>query len=98
MAWPSAFWIKVGSPVSFNVSGYPDRTFEGKITRVNPIADPTTGQVRVAVSLPNAANNLVGGLFAEGRVASERRNVLVAPTSAVAVSAVAARKRRRERP
>ena len=27
--------------------------------------DPTTGQVRVVVSLPNTGNNLVGGLFAE---------------------------------
>ena len=80
--------IKVGAPVSFNVSGYPDRTFEGRITRVNPLADPTTGQVRIAVSLPNTGNNLVGGLFAEGRVASERRNVLVAPTSAVDVTGI----------
>jgi RND family efflux transporter MFP subunit len=80
--------VKVGLPVAFSVSGYPDRTFEGKITRINPTADPTTGQVRVVVSLPNAGNNLVGGLFAEGRVASERRNVLVAPTSAVDVTGI----------
>jgi RND family efflux transporter MFP subunit len=80
--------IKLGSPVLFNVSGYPDRSFTGKITRVNPIADPTTGQVRVVVSVPNAGNDLVGGLFAEGRVASERRNALVAPTSAVDVTGV----------
>ena len=80
--------IKIGSPVSFSVSGYPDRAFTGKITRINPIADPTTGQVRVVVSVPNAGNNLVGGLFAEGRVASERRNVLVVPTTAVDVTGV----------
>jgi membrane fusion protein, multidrug efflux system len=80
--------VKLGSPVAFSVSGYPDRSFEGKITRINPIADPTTGQVRVMVSVPNAGNNLVGGLFAEGRVASERRNVLVAPTSAVDVTGI----------
>lgn len=80
--------IKLGAPVAFSVSGYPDRAFTGKITRVNPIADPTTGQVRVVVSLPNSGNNLVGGLFAEGRVASERRNALVAPTSAVDVTGI----------
>ena len=80
--------IKIGSPVSFSVSGYPEREFTGKITRINPTADPTTGQVRVVVSVPNAGNNLVGGLFAEGRVASERRNALVAPTTAVDVTGV----------
>lgn len=80
--------VKVGAPVSFSVSGYPDRTFTGKVTRINPVADPTTGQVRVVVSIPNASNNLVGGLFAEGRVASERRDALVAPSSAVDVTGV----------
>ena len=80
--------IKVGSPVQFSVSGYPDRAFTGRITRVNPIADPTTGQVRVVVALPNSGNNLVGGLFAEGRVASERRTALVAPSSAIDITGV----------
>ena len=80
--------IRVGSPVKFSVSGYPDRSFDGRITRINPIADPTTGQVRVVVSVPNAGNNLVGGLFAEGRVASESRRALVAPAGAVDLTGV----------
>jgi len=80
--------VKLGSPVTFSVSGYPDRTFTGKVARINPVADPTTGQVRIVVSIPNASNNLVGGLFAEGRVASERRTALVAPTGAVDVTGV----------
>jgi RND family efflux transporter MFP subunit len=80
--------IRIGLPVKFSVSGYPERAFTGKITRINPIADPTTGQVRVVVSLPNTGNNLVGGLFAEGRVASERRNALVVPIEAVDVTGV----------
>ena len=80
--------IKIGAPVLFSVSGYPNRSFTGKITRINPVADASTGQVRVVVSVPNAGNNLVGGLFAEGRVAAERRNALVAPASAVDVTGV----------
>ena len=80
--------IRIGSPVLFSVSGYPNRSFTGKITRINPVADPSTGQVRVVVSVPNAGNNLVGGLFAEGRVAAERRNALVAPANAVDVTGV----------
>jgi membrane fusion protein (multidrug efflux system) len=80
--------IKVGAPVMFSVSGYPERSFNGRINRINPTADPATGQVRVVVSLPNAGNNLVGGLFAEGRVATERRNALVVPANAVDVTGV----------
>ncbi len=75
--------MRVGAPVRFAVSGYPNRSFEGRVTRVNPVADPTTRQVRLLVSVPNAGGQLVGGLFAEGRVASERRAALVAPLGAL---------------
>jgi RND family efflux transporter MFP subunit len=75
--------VRVGAPVSFAVSGYPGRRFEGRVTRLNPTADPATGQVGLTVSVPNARNNLVGGLFADGRVASERRTGLTAPFTAV---------------
>jgi RND family efflux transporter MFP subunit len=77
--------IRVGAPVSFRVSGYPDRAFVGRITRINPEADASTGQVRVVVSIPNSGGGLVGGLFAEGRVASEKRSGLTAPATAVDV-------------
>ena len=75
--------VRVGAPVRFTVNGYPGRAFEGRVTRVNPVADPTTRQVRLLVSVANESGALVGGLFAEGRVASERRTGLVAPAAAV---------------
>jgi len=75
--------VRIGAPVAFTVNGYPGRRFDGRVTRINPTADPSTGQVRIVVSVPNAAGNLVGGLFADGRVASERRTGLTAPFTAV---------------
>jgi RND family efflux transporter MFP subunit len=45
--------VRVGMPVQFRVNGYGDREFEGRITRVNPVADPTTRQVRIVASIPN---------------------------------------------
>jgi RND family efflux transporter MFP subunit len=75
--------VRVGMPVQFRVNGYGDREFEGRITRVNPVADPTTRQVRIVASIPNAGSALVGGLFAEGRVASETRDGIVLPQNAV---------------
>ncbi|HET9635124.1 MAG TPA: efflux RND transporter periplasmic adaptor subunit [Gemmatimonadaceae bacterium] len=77
--------IRVGVPVAFTVSGYPGRQFVGHITRVNPTADPTTRQVRIYVSIPNAGRTLVGGLFASGRVSTATKNGLVVPASAVDV-------------
>jgi RND family efflux transporter MFP subunit len=75
--------VRVGMPVEFRVTGYPTRTFSGRITRVNPTADPATRQVKILASIPNAGNTLVGGLFAEGRVASEARTVPMVPLAAV---------------
>jgi membrane fusion protein, multidrug efflux system len=75
--------IRTGIPVTFTVQGYPGRAFEGKITRINPTADPATGQVKVVVAVGNSSNALVGGLFADGRVSSESRTGLTAPYSAV---------------
>ncbi|HEX2723500.1 MAG TPA: efflux RND transporter periplasmic adaptor subunit [Gemmatimonadaceae bacterium] len=75
--------VRVGAPVSFTVNGYPGRTFTGRVTRVNPTADPATRQVRVVISIPNAEGRLVGGLFAQGRLASESRTGMVVPVTAV---------------
>ena len=75
--------VRVGLPVEFKVNGYPTRTFTGRITRVNPTADPATRQVKILAMIPNTGNTLVGGLFAEGRVSSETRTAPMVPLGAV---------------
>jgi membrane fusion protein, multidrug efflux system len=75
--------IRTGMPVAFQVSGYNDRTFTGTVTRVSPVADPTTRQVMILASIPNSAGTLVGGLFAEGRVNADTRSALVLPATAI---------------
>ncbi len=75
--------VRVGMPVEFKVNGYENRAFTGRITRVNPTADPATGQVRITAAIPNAGNTLVGGLFAEGRVSTESRQASMIQQSAV---------------
>ncbi|MEP6619633.1 MAG: efflux RND transporter periplasmic adaptor subunit [bacterium] len=75
--------VRIGMPVVFKVTGYPGRSFTGKVTRVNPVADPTTRQVKITAEVPNAGNALVGGLFAEGRVATESKNAPMVQASAV---------------
>jgi membrane fusion protein, multidrug efflux system len=75
--------LRVGAPVSFALNGYPDRTFEGRITRISPVADAVTRQVGIIAEVPNRDGRLVGGLFAEGRVASDVRDAIVLPEVAV---------------
>lgn len=80
--------IRVGSPVRFSVNGYPDKEFLGKITRINPTADPTTRQVKIYASVPNTSGRLVGGLFANGSVSTDTRVGLMVPDKAVDQSGV----------
>jgi RND family efflux transporter MFP subunit len=75
--------IHVGTRVSFDIRGYPNRSFEGHISRISPSADPSTRQVRVIASIPNAGSTLVAGLFASGRAASESATGLVVAASAI---------------
>jgi RND family efflux transporter MFP subunit len=75
--------IKVGLPVQFQVRGYPDQPFTGRIERISPSADPVTRQVSIFVTIPNTSGRLVAGLFAEGRVSQQSRRALVVPLTAV---------------
>jgi RND family efflux transporter MFP subunit len=77
--------LRVGDPVEFSVNAYPDRTFTGRVERINPAADPNTRQVRIYVAIPNVGGRLVAGLFAEGRVATDARSAVVAPQNAIDV-------------
>lgn len=75
--------VRVGMRATFSVSGYGARKFDGRITSVNPSADPATGQVRIYASIPNGSGQLVAGLYAQGRVATATRRALSAPATAV---------------
>jgi membrane fusion protein (multidrug efflux system) len=75
--------LSPGTPVYFTVQGWPDRQFEGRVERVAPAVDPGSRQIPVLVSIPNEGGELLAGLFAEGRVATERREGFVVPTDAV---------------
>ncbi len=74
--------VRVGAPVLFSVNGS-DRVLEGKITRVNPMVDAQTKQVKLLASVPNASGELVAGLFVEGRIAADKRVGVMVPQRAV---------------
>jgi RND family efflux transporter MFP subunit len=78
--------LKIGTAVEFEVRGYPGQVFDGHIERIAPSADPVTRQVTIFVDVPNTRRQLVAGLFAEGRVTSERRQAVVVPATAVDTS------------
>jgi len=79
-----AVGIRRGMPVEFTVDAYPGRTLRGEVARVEPTADPGTRQVGVYVRLPNQDRELVGGLYAAGRILTgESREAVVVPIDAL---------------
>ncbi len=78
--------LKEKTAVDFTVAGFANRRFRGEITRINPAVDPSTGQVRVYVDIPNEAGPLISGLFAQGRVETLTAKGLVLPADAVDLS------------
>lgn len=74
--------LKIGTPIEFAVAGT-DRRVTGRIDRINPVVDPSTRQVRIYASVPNADLAFTAGLFAEGRVATTTKRAVAVPITAV---------------
>ncbi len=81
----AAAGVRVGQKVTFTLDAVPGRSFEGRIARIDPVADPGTRQVGVYAQLPNGDHHLVAGQYAHGRIAAGGASTqgLAVPSSAV---------------
>lgn len=76
--------IKVGQAVRFTVDGFGSRPFEGKVERINPVAEAGSRSLIVYLSVPNPDGSLKGGMFAKGTLVLDVNAALpVVPLSAV---------------
>ena len=80
----SSALIKTGQAVTITVEGLPNRSFDGVVERVNPVAVAGTRTIPVYVSLDNAEGLLRGGMFAVGQiVVAEQADALAVPKAAI---------------
>lgn len=76
--------IFLGQSARAAFDALPDRVFTGKITQINPSADPLSRQFAVRVSLDNRQNLIKPGMFARVTLETERvRSAVVVPREAV---------------
>jgi len=76
--------LKLGQATRMRTDVFPDATWDGEITAVNPEVDAATRNVRVRATFPNAEGRLRPGMFANVVVlSSEQRSVLIIPATAV---------------
>jgi RND family efflux transporter MFP subunit len=76
--------VKVGQVAQFKVDGFGDRTFDGRIARINPAADPGSRSITLYVSVANREGVLKGGMFAKGQLILDK----TPPTAVVPAGAV----------
>src|ERR1700728_2078120 len=60
--------LKIGDDVEASVPGYPGRTFQGKVTTINPTVDSNSRTVLVEAKFANQDLALNPGMFATARI------------------------------
>jgi RND family efflux transporter MFP subunit len=79
-----AAYVAVGQSVSVRVDAYPDRAFEGRVSRINPSVDLQTRSLEVEALLDNKEGTLKPGFFAKATIASSRVDTaLLVPSEAL---------------
>jgi RND family efflux transporter MFP subunit len=80
----SSALVSPGQPVEVIATGLDNQTFEGRVTRVNPVAATGTRTVPIYVSLDNDSGRLRGGMFATGQITVvEKPDAIAVPATAV---------------
>ena len=75
--------LKVNQPVTVRSDTYPDASWEGQLTTINPEIDPATRNVRLRATFHNADGRLRPGMYANVEVISpDRQPVLLVPATA----------------
>jgi len=77
-------WIKDGQPVELHVDAYPERKFEGKVSRISPAVNTATRAFPFEALVPNREAVLKPGTFARVHIESGREDqVLTLPYDAL---------------
>ena len=87
--------VKIGDPVTFNVSAYPDAAFTGKVIAIQPVGTTVQNVVNYNVTSSISAvagTNLYPGMTATANIVADSRNgVLLIPDSAITFAQTAIR-------
>jgi cobalt-zinc-cadmium efflux system membrane fusion protein len=75
--------LKTGLTIEVRVSAYPDTMFQGAITYVGAVIDPTTRTVTARAEVSNAEGRLRPEMFAEVALVTDEQSVLSVPRAAV---------------
>ena len=76
--------VRTGQDVRVRIEAFPDRTFQGRVSRVSPVVDPATRSAYMEVLLDNSSGLLRSGMFANlSIVVTAKADALAVPVEAV---------------
>jgi RND family efflux transporter MFP subunit len=75
--------LKIGLPVTVVVEAFPERTFPGTVSRLNPSVDIVNRTFGVEVLVKNADGLLLPGTFARASVLTRKEDALLVPLESV---------------
>lgn len=78
--------IRTGQRAALTLASYGNKTVDGSVERIDPVADPKTRRVGVHIRIPNLQGKLVAGLFATGTILTNeagQASALLLPVAAI---------------
>jgi len=78
--------VKVDDSAAITLREFPNRTFDGKVTRTSRALDPATRTLTTEIRIPNPDGTLLPGMYAQIALAANRVDspLMIAPSSLVA--------------
>lgn len=78
--------FKKGQKISITANAYPNKTFDGEITFIDPVLDNSTRTVTIRVTLSNQKDLFKPGMFVTGKMENDQattETALFVPSSAI---------------
>ena len=81
--------LSIGQPAILEVEAFPGEVFQGRVLRISPVVDATTGTIRVTLEV-DRQGRLSPGMFAGVRLVTDvRENALIMPKRALSLESLA---------
>ncbi len=78
--------ISMGQNAQIMVESTPGTEFQGRVTMINPVVDPSSGTVKVTIEITENLSRLRPGMFAEVHIITEtHKNSLIIPKKALLI-------------
>ena len=76
--------LKVGQVSKLTVDALTEETFAGQVERISPVVDPSTGTIKVTVTVYDASRRLKPGMFARINIVNDvHTGTVLAPRDAI---------------